>query len=245
MEAKSTGRQTMKKLGVLGGMGPLPTIQLFEMIVSMTDASCDQEHVHIIIDNNTKIPDRTAYLLDNNNENPLEELRNSALRLEETGADFIVMPCNTAHYYYEEINEVLNIPFLNMVEESAIWVKNNRPNIKKIGLLATDGTIKIGVYSKVFKEKEIEVISPSKENQRNIYRLIYNLKENKKQGSLEGIYRTMEEFEGEGADVFIAGCTEVSVALNKFNIEGDFIDPMEIIARKAVEISGAKLKKQN
>ena len=209
----------MKTLGMLGGMGPLPTIKLFEMIVSMTEANNDQEHIHIIIDNNTKIPDRTSFLLDNKKESPIIALIESAKRLEEAGADLIVMPCNTAHYYYKEISESIDIPFLNMIEETAIWIKENHPELKKIGLLATDGTIRAGIYENIFSRYEIDIVKPSKEKQKYIYELIYNMKEDKEQKDLDGIYSAMREIEGEEVDIFIAGCTEVSVALDTFKIK--------------------------
>ncbi|MGO1469765.1 MAG: aspartate/glutamate racemase family protein [Tissierella sp.] len=233
----------MKRLGILGGMGPKPTIKLFQTIVDMTEAHNDQENIHIIIDNNTKIPDRTSFLLDNTKEDPLPILKESAKRLEEAGADIIVMPCNTAHYYYEEIKNSINISFLNMIEETAIYIKKRYPDLKKIGLLATDGTIKMGIYDKMFSKYGIGVINPCKNDQRYIYDLIYNIKENKEQKSLDGVYVTMEKLEKEGAEIFIAGCTEVSVALDKFDIEGKFIDPMEVLARRSIEFVGAKLKK--
>lgn len=232
----------MKVLGILGGMGPLATIKLFEKLVSMTDAKNDQENIHIIIDNNTKIPDRTSFLLDSNKANPLLPLIESARRLEEAGADIIVMPCNTAHYYHSDIEASINVKFLNMIEETAIWIKKNHGDLKKIGLLATDGTIKAGIYDEIFSKYAIDIINPSKEKQRYIYELIYNIKENKEQESLEGFYSAMDEIEKKGASLFIAGCTEVSVALDTLKIEGDFIDPIKIISERAIDLVGAKLK---
>lgn len=232
----------MKTLGILGGMGPLPTIKLFQLIVEMTEADHDQEHVHIIIDNNTKIPDRTSFLLDMTKENPLPALINSARGLEDAGADLIIMPCNTAHYFYKEIKESINIPFFNMIEETAIWIKEKYPTIKNIGLLATDGTIKAEIYDHIFPKHGIGVIKPSKEDQKHVYDLIYNMKEDKEQDSLGGVYSTMKDLETRGAEIFIAGCTEVSVAIDTFHIEGNFIDPMEVIAERSIEYVGAKLK---
>lgn len=242
MDHKEGGGMAMKVLGILGGMGPLPTIKLFELIVEMTDAKNDQENVHIIIDNNTKIPDRTAFLLNNSKKDPLLLLKESAQRLEKAGAEILVMPCNTAHYYYEELKNSVNITFVNMIEETAIWIKKNYPDLKTIGLFATDGTIASGIYDKVFPKHGIEIVKPSKEKQKHIYELIYNMKENKHQDNLAGIYSAMDEMKIHGIDKFIAGCTEVSVALDKFKIEGDFIDPMHILAIKSIELVGAKLK---
>lgn len=232
----------MKTLAILGGMGPLPTIKLFQMIVEMTEAKQDQDHVHIIIDNNTKVPDRTSFLLDNSKEDPLPALKESAKRLEEAGADLIIMPCNTAHYYYKELKTSVDIEFLNMIEETAKWIKEKLPHVKNIGLLATDGTIKARIYDDIFPEYGIGIIKPSVENQQHIYDLIYNMKESKEQKSLDEVYMTMKEMEKDGAEVFIAGCTEISVAIDNFGIEGDFIDPMKVVAERAIEFVGGKLK---
>ena len=233
----------MKTLGILGGMGPLPTIKLFQMIVEMTEAKQDQDHVHIIIDNNTKVPDRTSFLLDNSKEDPLPALKESAKRLEEAGADVIIMPYNTAHYYYKELKTSVDIEFLNMIEETAKWIKEKLPPVKNIGLLATDGTIKARIYDDIFPEYGIGIIKPSAENQQHIYDLIYNMKESKEQKSLDEVYMTMKEMEKDGAEVFIAGCTEISVAIDNFGIEGDFIDPMKVVAERSIEFVGGKLKK--
>ena len=84
-----------KTIGIIGGMGPLATADLFEKIVGHTKAACDQEHLHVVIDSNTNIPDRTAALL-HGGADPLPELTGSARRLEAMGADVLIMPCNTA-----------------------------------------------------------------------------------------------------------------------------------------------------
>lgn len=231
-----------KVLGIIGGMGPLATVKLFENIVLLTDANSDQEHIHILIDNNTSIPDRTNYILDENSQDPREELVKSALKLEKMGADYLVMPCNTAHNFYDEIVKNINIPFLNMIEETAKYVVENFKEIKRIGLLSTSGTIKAGIYDNVFKSHGIEVIKPSFENQKYIMELIYNIKEGISQNNLDGFYRAMDELQRKDVEIFIAGCTEVSVAIDLYNLKGDIIDPMRILALRAIEFAGKKSK---
>lgn len=232
-----------KKLGILGGMGPLATVKLFEKIVLLTDAKKDQEHLHILVDNNTSIADRTQFIVDNSSEDPRPQLLESALRLESSGADFIIMPCNTAHHFYDYLDERINIPFLNMIEETAKLVQKTFPSLKKIGLLATDGTIKARVYEKIFDKYNIEVLVPSKENQAYVYQLIYNIKEGKTENSLEGFYGAIEEMKEKGIDLFVAGCTEISVALDLYGIKENFIDPLEVIAISSIEFAGASPKK--
>ena len=115
----------MKTIGIIGGMGPLATVDLFGKIVNLTDAKCDNDHIHILIDNNTYIPDRTSYIL-GDGKNPLDELVKSAKRLKDMGADFLVMPCNTAHYFYNDIINNVSIPFINMIEETASYINNKK-----------------------------------------------------------------------------------------------------------------------
>ena len=131
----------MKIIGIIGGMGPLATVHLFERIVLRTKAEKDQDHIRILIDNNTKIPDRTLAIL-GNEESPVNELVNSAKMLENSGADFLIMPCNTAHYFIEEIKKNISIPFINMPEEAVKHTYDKYGKDAVVGIMATDGTIK-------------------------------------------------------------------------------------------------------
>ena len=107
-----------KTIGIVGGMGPLATCDLFKKIVEITDAACDQYHVRVCIDSNTEISDRTAAIL-SGGKNPVPELVKSAVRLQGMGADVLIMPCNTAHYFYNQLVPFVDTPFLNMLEETA------------------------------------------------------------------------------------------------------------------------------
>lgn len=231
-----------KTLGIIGGMGPLATVKLFEMIVLMTKAKSDQEHIHILIDNNTLIPDRTDYILNNIGEDPRIELVKSALRLEKMGAEYLVMPCNTAHNFYEDIVKEIHIPFISMIEETAKYIKKNYDNIKNVGLLATEGTIEAKLYDNIFAKYDIGILKPSNENQNYVTELIYNIKEDNNQENLDGFYGAMDELKDQGVDVFIAGCTEISVAIDLYNLEGNFVDPMKVLAIGAIKYADKESK---
>jgi len=232
-----------KTLGIIGGMGPLATVNLFNKIVLKTDARSDQDHIHILIDNNTVIPDRTEYIL-RKGQNPLNELVNSAVNLEKIGADFLIMPCNTAHYFYEDIKKEINIKILNMIEETVKYVEINYPNNKKVGLLATDGTVKSRIYDLYFNKQSIEVIKPEKQNQSCITDIIYSIKEGKKEISLDGIYNAVDELKNKGVEVFILGCTELSVINETYDLNGNFVDALNIIAERAIEFAGKNILKK-
>lgn len=228
-----------KKLGIIGGMGPLATAYLFKKIVLLTDANSDQEHLHILIDNNTSIPDRTSYIR-GLGEDPSKYLIESAKRLENMGAEFLIMPCNTAHYFYEDIVKEINVPFLNMIEESVKFVIARNENISKVGLLATDGTCSTGIYDKYFQNYGVEVIKPSKAMQSHVMDLIYAIKKGNKEITLKGFYRAVEEIREQGVEVLVLGCTELSSAYGIFKMKGSYIDPLEIIAIRAINFSGKR-----
>lgn len=233
------GADTMDKvLGIIGGMGPLSAVKLFERIVLLTDANCDQEHLRIFIDNNTSIPDRTDYILGKITDDPRAQLIESAQKLQSIGADYLVICCNTAHYFYEDLVQSVDIPILNMIEEAAKYIVEEYKDIKNIGLLSTEGTAKVLVYDNMFEKYGINIIKPSNENQQHITNMIYNIKKGIPNEDLTGFYKAMEEIKSKDANIFVTGCTELSLAIDLYKLEGDFINPLELLAIKAIEYSG-------
>ncbi|WP_028857367.1 aspartate/glutamate racemase family protein [Psychrilyobacter atlanticus] len=226
----------MNIAGILGGMGPLATMDLSNKIIKYTDAEKDSDHVHILIDNNTEIPDRTAYIL-GKGENPEKYLIDSALRLEAMGADFIVMSCNTAHYFYEHIKKSVKIPFINMIEEIAKELKG----IKKVGLLATKGTYYSNIYENIFKKYGIEVAVPPMHLQETVMELIYRVKDGNSDINEVPINSVVEYFSKLGIDNIILGCTELPVAFEKMAIKGNFLDPTKILAISTIKLVGKKV----
>ena len=224
-----------KIIGILGGMGPDATLDLFRKIILLSAVEKDQDHFRIIIDNNPKIPDRTAAIF-GKGENPLPVLQKTAKNLEKAGTDFIIMPCNTAHYFISEIQQSIKIPILNMIKETAHLVKSIFPSIKNVGLLATKGTYKTELYNSFFKEKNIKVLMPSPPEQEIIMKVIYKVKsgilseEMKKQ-----MIAISEEQIKKGAQAIIAGCTEIPLILKNEDLKVPVIDPTNILAKRAVE----------
>lgn len=232
----------MQTVGILGGMGPAATVDLFDKIVSHTDASTDHDHLHIVIDNNTKITDRTAAILAGSDE-PVSELVTSAQKLERMGADFLIMPCNTAHFFYPEIVKQISIPMLHMVEITAETLVQQ--GLKKIGLLATSGVIQSQVYTQILSRKGIDVIIPNESDQIKVMNLIYQgIKANNLNYDLQSFIPVVETLETRGAEAIILGCTELPLAfaqyqeLTKFNT----IDPTLELAKAAIQFAGAKVK---
>ncbi|KAB3534797.1 amino acid racemase [Alkaliphilus pronyensis] len=231
----------MKKIGILGGMGPEATANFFNKVIHLTNGSSDQEHIPIIIENNVLIPDRTEYLL-GNGPSPLKYLIKSAIVLELMGADFIVMPCNTAHCFYEDIKEYLDIPILNMVQITADFIKNNYKNTKQVGLLATMGTYSSKIYENYFAHNNIEVIALKKENQKKLQEIIYKIKKGNKQNHKSELINFLKELNEKSIEIVILGCTELPLLFNAIEKDEDiaafnyrYIDTTLLLAKKSVE----------
>ena len=161
-----------KIIGILGGMGPEATADLYLRIIKATPAKRDQDHPRVIIYSNSKVPDRTAAIL-GTGLSPMPELIRAGKRLEEAGVDFIIIPCNTAHYFVDQLQKELRVPILHMIRLSAEAAHKAYPNVKKAGLLATDGTVKSGLYRIAYGEVDIEILEPAPEGQADVMKAIY------------------------------------------------------------------------
>jgi aspartate racemase len=224
-----------KIIGILGGMGPEATIDLFYKIIKSTPAEKDQDHLRIIIDNNPKIPDRTAAIL-GKGKDPLPALQEAARNLEKAGADFIIISCNTAHYFLPLIQESVKIPILNMIEEAAKETQQRIPQIKKVGLLASIGIYKTEIYHQHFKKFNIEVTSPEEKDKEEVMNTIYAVKAgNLSEGIKKSILKIAQELINKGAEVIIAGCTEIPLILKEGDVSVPIIDPTQILAKATVQ----------
>ena len=223
-----------RTIGILGGMGPLATADLFRRIVEKTPAKRDQDHPRIIIYNDPKIPDRTAFIL-GNGEDPRPALIEGARKLESWGADFIIMPCNTAHFFAETIQRAVKIPLVSMIEATADEIE--RLGLRRVGLLATDGTIKGLIYHRALLGRGVGIAVPGKNDQEKVMRGIYG---GVKAGNIELGRRLLLEVARRlerRVDGIIAGCTEVSVALRAEDLKVPLIDPLDVIAERAVRLA--------
>ena len=228
----------MKTIGIIGGMGPLATSDLFNRIVTYTKAHNDNQHIPMIIDNNTRIPDRTAAIL-KRGESPCRELVRSALRLENMGADFLIMPCNTAHYFYKEIAYYTAIPFLNMIEETVREI--HRLGINTVGLLATDGALRSEIYDEMLGRYGIDCIKPTNDEQTHVMDMIYKGIKGKSAIDPSAFIRVLKNMEDRGADTFVLGCTELPLAFERFAIANKAINPTDILAVSAIKLAGGQV----
>lgn len=231
-----------KSIGILGGMGPLATADLFTKIVNMTKADCDNAHIRIYIDNNASIPDRTKAIL-SGGENPLPNMTDSLKKLEGCGADCIIMPCNTAHYFLPELQKLTKTPFISMLEATAVACKNKFPG-KVAGILATKGTLRSGLYSNVLDANNVKYLIPNDDEQDALMRVIYDgIKANANPESYkDDMFNVVNEMSKRGADYFILGCTELPLAASLTGLEAATIDPTSELAEAAIKFCGYEVK---
>ena len=227
-------------IGVIGGLGPLATAHFMELVIEMTDAKRDQENVDMIVYNFPSIPDRTGYILGSNLKSPLPGLLSVARALARQKVNCIAIPCVTAHYFHKELQGAVQVPILNGVAEMVSRLKAR--GIKKVGIMATDGTIRSGLLSRELDNAGIIPVIPSEARQADVMHLIYqNVKAGKK-AEMDRFYRVQQELMDCGAEVILLGCTELSLIKRDEAIGDGFLDIMEVLAREAVLHSGKRLK---
>ena len=222
-------------VGVLGGMGPDATARLFQLLIEATPATRDQDHLRILVDNNSKIPDRTAAIL-GQGVDPLPYLEASARTLETAGADFHNMPCNTAHYWLGDLRQRIGVPILDMVAETAAAVRAHKPALERVGLLATSGTLRVRLYQEALSRDGLTALETTPEEQDGVMATIYGIKAGDRTvgAHLARIGRSLLD---RGAKGLILGCTELSLVDEMRQLGCPLFDPLAIVAGRAVEIA--------
>ncbi len=231
----------MKKLGVIGGLGPMATAYFLQLLTQMSDAKSDQEHMEILLHSKPQIPDRTRFILGQSGENPLPQMVEIGVDLKSQGAEAIAIPCVTAHYFQKNLEDAIGIPILNAVEETVLCLKE--AGISRAGVLATDGTIESGLFQRAFAGEGISAMLPDRAGQQAVMQIIYqNVKAGQPVDSA-AFWRVAEGLFGQGAQAVLLACTELSLVKRDFGLGEGFLDVMEVLARKAVLICG-RLKGQ-
>ena len=206
-----------KVVGVLGGMGPEASVLFYQRLTSRTPARKDQEHLHVIIDSYSKVPDRTASILEGSRDT-LDAIVASARRLQVAGAGVLAMPCNSAHYWYDDISVMIDIPLINMIEE--VFNEVGRAGVTRVGLLATTGTVTSGVYARA--AGEVELIHPNQDGQERVHQAIYSIKGAAGEKLLQikrDLLSVIEQLREEGIGGVILGCTEIPILIGAEDVE--------------------------
>jgi len=217
-----------KTVGVLGGMGSAATAEFFRRLVAATPAASDQEHLHVLVDNDPSVPNRTDAIL-HGGPSPVPRLIAMARRLEASGADFLVMPCNTVHVYIGEIRASVSIPVLDMISETVAVLDRT-----SIGLLATDGTIRARLYQDACDARGVLVVLPRPEDQRSVMEAIAGIKRGEDSWGIgEELEPVVRRLERGGAEAVIAGCTEISLVAGG-GMPIDWIDALDRLVEATV-----------
>lgn len=226
----------MKKLGVIGGLGPMATALFMQMVTEMTDADVDQEHIEMLIHSCPQIPDRTSFILDHTREDPRPEMIRIGRNLAKQGVDLIAVPCITSNYFYKELTEAIQVPVINIIQETCSYLEER--GIHTAGLMATSGTIESGLFQERFAASGCRLALPSEERQRQVMHLIYkNVKANRAP-EMKFFTEVSEELKTNGAEVILLGCTELSVIHRNHEIGSGYLDIMQLMAKCAVEACG-------
>ena len=216
-------------LGVIGGMGTGATARFYEMLHSLQNVKKEQEYIDIIVYSKPSIPDRTAYILGQSTDSPLSPLIHAAKTLETAGVDSLAIPCVTSHYFYKDLQSAVRIPIINMLDETAAYISEN--GYQKIGLLATDGTIKGRFFHDTMEKQGIDIFTPPEKTQEELMNIIYDIKRGQsiKAEALDGIVAQLQQ---KGAQTTLLGCTELSLIKK---ISSDHIDALEILAHASLK----------
>ena len=226
-----------KILGVIGGMGPLATNIFYQMLIEMTPARKDQDHINMIILSHASMPDRTESIRSGNLSVLLDKLKEDAGFLERSGADCIAIPCNTSHVVMDDLQETVSVPIVNMVRETVIHLRDRCGCLnQKVGIMATDGTINTGIYQKEMEQAGLIPVIPSQENQKTLMHIIYD-------GVKAGMPVDASDFDNVGNELLAAGCRKIVLACTELScyamehpLPDVYLDAMEVLTRKAIEL---------
>lgn len=229
-----------KTVGVIGGLGPLATLDFFARVLRRTRAVREQDHLRLIIDNNTKIPDRNAHMR-GDGPSPGPALAACAKGLEIAGADFIVMACNTTHAWEADIRAAISVPFLSIIRETTDAVAELRP--EAVGVMAVDACLSASLYQDALKAAGLKCILLSADSQKTFMELIYRIKSGDSGETVRRAMATLaRKLEAQGAEVIIAGCTEIPIVLTADDIEGELVNSTDVLVERTIVFAGGELK---
>jgi len=240
------------KLGVVGGVGPAATVDFLQKVVRSTPARRDQDHLRLLVEQNPQIPDRTEHLVGEGMD-PTLALYATCKKLQAGEADLIAIPCNTAHAFVEKIQAHLDIPIMNMLTVTVTHVRESFPSLRKVGLLATTGTISSGVYRRALEDHGLDEVVPPPALQARVMNAIYGA-QGVKAGFTSGqcrddVVAAIHDLAAQGVEVIILGCTELPILFpdgEPIHVNGrpiTLVDPTDILAKRCVAHAMARSKR--
>jgi len=228
----------MKKLGVIGGLGPMATALFMQMVTEMTEAHVDQEHIEMLIHSCPQIPDRTSFILDHTKADPKPEMIRVGRNLAEQGVDLIAVPCITSNYFYKELTEGIPVPVIHTIRETYRYLLER--GIRTAGLMATSGTIESGLFQKAFASSECRLVLPSDDRQKDVMHMIYQNIKAGRPPEMERFFQVASHLQKQWAEVIVLGCTELSLIKRDQAVGAGFLDALDVLAKKAIELCGAE-----
>ena len=228
------------RLGVIGGLGPMATANYLELVIRMTDAKRDQEHPEIIILNIPSIPDRTAYILGRSRENPLPPMVELGKQMKSLGATVLATPCMTAHYFHEALQDSTGLPLIHGIRCTAQTLRD--AGVKKVGLMATDGTVQSGIFQRQVEELGMELVLPDENGQRGVMTLIYDQVKAGLEPDMALFAAIRDELRAKGAQAVVLGCTELSLLKKQQDLGRGVLDALEVLAKESVLACGKQVK---
>lgn len=226
-----------KIVGVLGGMGPDATVDFMAKVIALTPADKDQDHLHLLVDHNPTVPNRQDAII-GDGEDPGPAMAAMARRLEAAGADFLVIPCNTAYAFQDSILDAVSIPLISIIDESIQAVGENAADAKAVGLLATNGCLQAGVYQSAMAAQDLVAVLPEDDELEQLMTLVNGIKAGDKGSDVSASMRKLAEaLVDRGAAAIIAGCTEIPLVLDGSMLEVPLISSTDVLAQKTVQFA--------
>lgn len=198
-------------VGVLGGLGPAATAVFLDLLVRVTDAATDQDHLDVLVSQHSTTPDRTAHILDPSAPDPGPVLARDAAMLERAGVGMLVLPCNTAHHYVRGIREATTVPFVSIVDVTADAAIERAGADRPVAVFATEGNIRARVYQEALEARGVEALVPGPDLQARISEIIFDRVKAGRPVEPELFEGCIDEALALGAGTVVLGCTELSV----------------------------------
>jgi aspartate racemase len=230
-----------KIAGVLGGMGPDATVDFMTKVIALTPADKDQDHIHMLVDHNPGVPNRQTAILDDG-EDPGPAMAAMARRLETAGADFLVIPCNTAYAFQASILEAVSVPLISIIDETILAVAERSPDVSEVGLLATNGCLEAGVYQQAFVNRGLTPVLPDNAELDALMGLINKIKAGDQNHTIAtAMCDLANELVDRGAQAIVAGCTEIPLVLEGSMLTVPLISSTDTLAEKTVQLARGEL----
>ena len=225
-----------KTVGILGGMGPEATVDLMQRIISLTPALDDADHIRCIVDNNPKVPSRIKAIIEGRGEDPGPCMADMATRLESWGADFLVIACNTAHHYYRNVSDAVDIPVINLIGLVTDHLIRHFPAHRSIGILASPAVGMTGLYTQRFAPLGLTAVLPDPGAQEALFQVIKTVKQGNTGDNVKRDYESVcRHLADKGAELAVVACTELSILDTDLPVPT--VDAAQVLAQEVVDIA--------